>query len=329
MGLEYIYTDSDWNELGYLTHFDADVEIGEYDVSKNDFELTLSLEDRDPLYTIGSLFYKEDTEIGGVIQRLKINTSDNTITMIGPTFRGSLEKEYVQPPSGSTYLSLNDEANTCINTLIGDRFDGLFVVDNIGASNINVRYDVRDINLLQALEKALGASNARLCIRHKIDGKVHLWAEKINDLSDTLQYDNDYQIGMIVKTESKPYNHIFALGKGELLDRLRVNLYLQIDGSWSESNQIYTGLDRKTYKYEDVNVDDRAELIKNATEKVVESNESDTLEISFDADDAELFDIVGAKENITGISFKESITQKIIKISDGDVSISYKVGDAK
>ncbi len=41
------------------------------------------------------------------------------------------------------------------------------------------------------------------------------------------------------------------------------------------------------------------------------------------------FDIVGAKENITGISFKEPITQKIIKISDGDISISYKVGDAK
>lgn len=329
MGLEYIYTDSNYNELGYLTHFDADVEIGEYDVSKNDFELTLSLEDRDPLYTIGSLFYKEDTEIGGVIQRLKINTSDNAITMIGPTFRGLLEKEYVQPPSGSAYLSLNGEANTCINALVGDRFDGLFVVDNIGASNINVRYDVRDINLLQALEKALGASNARLCIRHRVDGKVHLWAEKINDLSDTLQYDNDYQIGMIVKTESKPYNHILALGKGELLDRLRVNLYLQIDGSWSESNEIYKGLNRKTYKHEDVNVENRTELIKNATEKVVESNESDTLEISFDADDAELFDIVGAKENITGISFKEPITQKIIKISDGDVSISYKVGDAK
>ena len=329
MELEYIYTDTNYKELGYLTHFDADVEIGEYDVSKNDFELTLSLEDRDSLYTIGSLFYKEDTEIGGVIQRLKINTSDNTITMIGPTFRGLLEKEYVQPPAGSTYLILNGEANACINTLISDRFDGLFVVDNIGASNINVRYNVRDINLLQALEKALGASNARLCIRHQIDGKVHLYAEKINDLSDTLQYDNDYQIGMIVKTESKPYNHILALGKGELLDRLRVNLYLQTDGSWSNSNEVYKGLNRKTYKHEDVNVEDRAELIKNATEKVSEANETDTLEISFDADNAELFDIVGAKENITGISFKEPITQKIIKISDGDISISYKVGDAK
>ena len=329
MGLEYIYTDSNHNELGYLTHFDADIELGKYDVSKHDFELTLSLEDRDPLFTVGSLFYKENTEIGGVIQRLKINTSDNTITLIGPTFRGLLEKEYVQPSDGSAYLTLNDEANACINTLIGDRFDGLFVVDNIGTSNINIKYDVRDINLLQALEKALGASNARLCIRHQVDGKVHLSAEKINDLSDTLRYDNDYHIGMIVKTESKPYNHILALGKGELLDRLRINLYLQTDGSWSESNQVYTGLDRKTYKHEDVNADDRAELIKNATEKAVEANESDTLEISFDADDAELFDIVGAKENITGISFKEPITQKIIKISDDDISISYKVGDAK
>lgn len=329
MGLEYIYTDANYNELGYFTHIDADIEIGEYDVSKNDFELTLSLEDRDPLFTVGSLFYKENTEIGGVIQRLKINTSDNTITLIGPTFRGLLEKEFVQPPNGNAYLNLNAEANTCINTLIGDRFDSLVTVDNVGASNINVKYDVRDINLLQALEKALGASNARLCIRHRVDGKIHLYAEKINDLSDTLQYDNDYQIDMIVKTESKPYNHILCLGKGELLNRLRVNLYLQDDGSWSESNQVYTGLERKTYKHEDVNVESRDELTKNAIEKVAEANESDTLEISFDADDAELFDIVGAKENVTGISFKEPITQKIIKISDDDIEISYKVGDAK
>ena len=148
-------------------------------------------------------------------------------------------------------------------------------------------------------------------------------------MSDTLQYDNDYQIDMTVKTETKPYNHILALGKGELLDRLRINLYLQSDGSWSETNETYKGLNRKTYKHEDVNVEKRDELIKNATEKVAEANESDTLEISFDADDAELFDIVGAKENITGISFKEPITQKIIKISDDDISISYKVGDAK
>lgn len=329
MGLEYIYTDASYNELGYLSHTDADIEIGEYGVSKNDFELTLSLEDRDPLFTVGSLFYKENTEIGGVIQRLKINTSDNTITLIGPTFRGLLEKEYVQPPAGSAYLTLNGEANACINTLIGDRFDGLFVVDNIGASNINVKYDVRDINLLQALEKALGASNARLCIKHQIDGKVHLYAEKINDLSDTLQYDNDYQISMIVKTKSKPYNHILCLGKGELLNRLRVNLYLQSDGTWSESNETYKGLSRKTYKHEDVNVEDHAELIKNATEKVAEANEGNMLEISFDADEVELFDIVGARENITGISFKEPITQKIIKINDDDVEVSYKVGDAK
>ena len=329
MELEYIYTDANYNELGYLAHFDADIEIGKYDVSKNDFELTLSLEDRDPLFTVGSLFYKEDSEVGGIIQRLKINTSGNTITMIGPTFRGLLEKEFVQPPNGSAYLTLNGEANTCINVLIDGRFSNLFVVDNIGASNINVKYDVRDINLLQALEKALGASNAKLCIRHRVDGKIHLYAEKINDLSNTLQYDNDYQIDMTVKTESKPYNHILCLGKGELLNRLRINLYLQPNGSWSESNETYKGLNRKTYKHEDVNVEKRDELIKNATEKVAEANESYTLEISFDADDAELFDIVGAKENITGISFKEPITQKIIKISDDDLSISYKVGDAK
>lgn len=330
MELEFTYTDSNYKELGYLKHIDADIELGKYGISNNDFELTLSLEDRDPSFGVGSLFYCEGTEIGGFVEQIKVNTDDETITMIGPTFRGALEKEYVQPPDGKEYLNLNDEANKCINTLLSDRFDNLYTVDDVGSSGTNVKYDIRDINLLEALEKTLATGNLKLDIRHKNDGKIHMKAVRIADLSDRLQIDNNYQIGMTVKTESKPYNHILALGKGELLDRLRINLYLLKDGTWSETEQYYKGLDRKTYKHEDVNVDDNEELKNNAIEKVEEANESDTLEISFDgSDDAELFDIVAAKENITGISFKQSITQKIIKITDDDVSVSYKVGDAK
>lgn len=326
MELDFIYTNKNYTELGFLKRATLDVEIGKYGTSKNDFEITLSSTNRDVNFDDGSLFYCENTEWGGMIRHKKVNTSDNTITFIGETFRGMLGKEYIQPPTGSAYLKLKGEANKCINTLIDGRFNNLFVVDEIGDSGIQVNYDVRDLNLLEALEKALGNVNAKLDIKHQKDGKVHLKAVNITDLSNTHQFDNNYKVTMVVETQNKPYNHILALGKGELTERLRLNLYLQKDGSWGDI-EYYSGIDRKTYKHEDVNIEDATELREKSIEKVKEVNGTDKLDISFSSDDAELFDIVGAKEQITGISFKEPITQKILKGSIENLKITYKVGE--
>lgn len=324
--MDLIYTDSNFIEKGYLKNADLDLDIGKYSVSSNDFELTLNEKDRDPPFSDGSLFYSEGTEFGGIVDHLKVNTESNSITFKGYTFRGFLQKEYIQPPEGSAYLTLKGDANQCLNTLIENRFGNLYTVDDIGSSGITVNYQIRDLNLLDAIERMLSNSNAKLEIRHMTDGKVHLKAVLIKDLSNTIQYDESYKLSMVVEAQKKPYNHILALGKGELLDRLRVNLYLQSDGTWStsETNQ---GMDRTTYKYEDTNEEEQDKLIEKATEKIASENGTDTLSISFDADNANLFDIVSAKESITGISFKEQITQKILKISGSSIDISYKVGE--
>lgn len=324
--MDLIYTDQNYIEKGYLKNVSLDLEIGKYSVSSNDFELTLNEKDRDPSFTDGSLFYSEETEIGGMVDHLKVATSTNSITFKGYTFRGMLQKEYVQPPSDNAYLIMKGDANTCISTLIGSRFGDLFVVDEIGSSGITVSYQIRDLNLLDAIERMLSEKNAKLDIRHMSDGKVHLKAVAINDLSESIQYDNSYKLSMTVESKKKPYNHILCLGKGELLDRLRINLYLQSDGSWSTS-ETNRGMDRRTYKYEDSNEEESDKLIENAINKIAEENGTDTLSISFDADNADLFDIVSAKESITGISFKQPITQKILKINGSSVDISYKVGE--
>ena len=60
---------------------------------------------------------------------------------------------------------------------------------------------------------------------------------------------------------------------------------------------------------------------------MIEENGTDNLDISFESDNADLFDIVSTKEQITGISFKSQITQKILKITNNSIAISYKVGD--
>lgn len=326
--MDLIYTNSQLQERGFLKDYEMDLEIGKQGESANDYELTIKTASIPEGLDYGSLVYYEGTEYGGIVERKKVDTSAGTITFMGPTFRGLLEKEYVQPPEGQTHLKAKGEANEVINSMIAGRFGDLLVVDEIGSSGISVNYDIRDMNLLKAIENTLKAKNGKLEVKHQEDGKVHLKAAEITDISDLVQYDSSYQVGMLVETKIRPYNHILALGKGELLDRLRVNLYLQEDGSWSET-ETGSGLGRKTYKYEDTNTEDALELQEAAVKKVTEENGTDTLSVSFDADNAELFDVVAVKEEITGVSFKTQITQKIIKFKNNTFDISYKVGEAK
>ena len=97
------------------------------------------------------------------------------------------------------------------------------LLDNVGLSDINVNYQIRDLNLLDALEKMLYKADipSRLDIVFH-DGKVHIQAIPIVDLSELLQYDKSYGITMIAQTPESSYNHIIALGKGELTERLRL-----------------------------------------------------------------------------------------------------------
>ena len=327
MGLEFIITNKAYQELGFLKNATIDIEIGKYGVAKNDFELTIPIASREVTFDEGSLFYCNNTEWGGIVKRKKVDTGKEKITFKGSTFRGLLENEYVQPSDGESHLVLKGDANTCINTLIQGRFGGLFVVDDIGSSGITVNYQVRYLNVLQALEKTLNSGGAKLDIYfNNLDKKVHLKASLIKDLSDSTRYDNDYQIQMIVETKDQQYNHILALGQGELEERLKLNLYLHEDGSWGDS-EYYSGLDKKTYKFEDVNSDTLEKLRENALKKINDQRTTDNLDISFDADDVSLFDIVGAKEKITGVEFKEQVTQKILKGSIDSLSVSYKVGE--
>ena len=164
------------------------------------------------------------------------------------------------------------------------------------------------------------------------DKKVHLQAVPIVDLSELLRYDNSYGISMISEKAISKYNHIVALGKGELTERIRVNLFLQDDGTWNTSeNAKYAGLKRKTYLYDNSNEEDESKLIESSIEATEKANGTDTLNINFTTDEASLFDYVGSKEEITGIEFKEQITKKVLKVTiSGIIShckFEYKVGD--
>ncbi|MGN0339530.1 MAG: hypothetical protein ACI4D0_03440 [Lachnospira sp.] len=81
---------------------------------------------------------------------------------------------------------------------------------------------------------------------------------------------------------------------------------------------------QKTYytKY----VDNYEDLVTNGLDKLRSYYEADKIDISFDSDkEYDIGDVVGATENVTGISVWQQITKKIVKI-DTEINIEYEVG---
>ena len=116
------------------------------------------------------------------------------------------------------------------------------------------------------------------------------------------------------------------MGQGELAERIKINRYLQEDGSWGDT-EFYSGLDKKSYKYENVNAVDETTLMAELESVIAALSTTETLDISFEADEVELFDIVGAKEQITGVSFKQAVVGKILKGQIGQAKIEYNIGE--
>ena len=329
--LDFQYTDSSFIELGQIENaVKVDIEIGKYKVASNDFELVINEKYWNENFDKGSLFYVVGTEYGGLIGPKEVDTATHNITFRGQSLRGLLEKEYVQPPDGYTHLVLKGTAEACLKKVIGNRFGEMIVVEK-SDTNIDVNYQIRDMNLLDAIERFLLKASIPSKLEIKFYNKqMHVKAVPIRDISEYVQLDDSYNLQMIVGEAKEGFNHILALGNGELLDRIRINLFKQEDGTWGD-HEVYKGFDRKTFKFEDPNAKDIEELKQRAIESCEEKNGSDSIKVTFGADEAELFDIVGAKEKITGISFKEKITQKIlsgsIKNFKADVKIEHKVGD--
>lgn len=70
-----------------------------------------------------------------------------------------------------------------------------------------------------------------------------------------------------------------------------------------------------------------ATMVAQAIQKIQDANNADALKIDLEETEQtyDIGDIVGAIENVTGISTIQEITQKIVKINNDDVTITYEV----
>lgn len=328
--LELIISDPNGLETGYTPEATLDMEIGDV----NDFELKIPLESwNEEKYGYGNRIYIPNTEYGGLLEDLAVNTKNNEVTWTGYTWRGLLSQKIVEPPEGQDHLVLNGELNTVIKQLVGNRFGDLIVVDDEVTDVFLNNWQVdRYVTLYAAIMKILDTYGYRLSIAYKQEeypdtGAVHLKAMKVADYSDDIEYSQDGQLYFTVRDYRMGINHLICLGTGQNEERIVLHLYVQKDGSVG-TTQYYTGLAERAAVY-DYSTAEADKLQEDGEKKLKELMNYTSVSVSVADTDLEIGDIIGGYEEVTGITVKQPVAGKILRIEDEKATIEYKVKGAE
>lgn len=315
-------------DIGALLDYSFDLAYG-YD--ENNFELKVNVNNH--VCKAGYIVYIENTEYGGVITKMRVKTSTNELIYIGPTWHGILETKILEPSIAADYLICNGEANTVINSLIStmglsDLFKASSENSGLTISNYSMN---RYINGYEGIKKMLSTVSGKLKINFQVDsyskeGFVILSATPIDDYSQDDEFDSS-QIDFDVEKNYKATNHIICLGKGDLKDREVIHMYCDTEGNIS-TTQSQFGLNEVTDIYENANAESSIELKQGGIKILKECWNKDSLQIDFDGSkNYDIGDIVGARENTTGIVMAKAIIKKIVTIKNNIVTITHKVGE--
>lgn len=319
--MDLIFATDEKIDIGVMQDFTFDLAFGS---DENDFELTTDISNH--VCRAGYFIYIENTEYGGIINRIKVQTDSNTLIYKGRTWHGILASRILEPDAGDDYLVCNGEANEVIGILIERMNLSELFRANVSDSGLMIsNYKMnRYIDGYEGIRKMLSSVNAKLKIYFQ-EGFVVLSAEALVDYSQDEEFDSS-QINFSVEKDYKPVNHMICLGQGELKERTVIHLFADIQGKISYVQSIF-GMDEITETYENVNAESMEELEKGGRDALKEAWNSDSLEINVDsARSYDIGDIVGAREHITNIFVARPIVKKIVTIKGDIVTTSYKVG---
>lgn len=317
--MDLIYTNQNREDIGVLQDFSLDLAFGS---GENDFELTVSRENN--VAQAGCYIYIQGTEYGGIIDAVKSDTGTAEVTYSGRTWHGILNSKILEPDSGQAYLTVSGDANTVLATLIARMGLGALFQALSAPSGITVKsyqFD-RYISGYNGILKMLKTVVAKLRIVHN-GTNVVISAVPVTDYTQDGVSDDQTAL-TVLKTKNK-VNHLICLGNGELADRMVIHLYADAAGNISQT-QTFTGLEEYTAVYDYSSVESEEDLVAGGTERFKELLQQDQLDVDFpESDDIySVGDIVGATDNVTGISIAVPVTKKIVKIEGDLVSVTIE-----
>lgn len=310
------------DELGALKNFYLDYSIS-MEKGDNTFELRMPLKNSDVILEKGQYIVSPDIECGGRIDSIRIQTQSDTIYYEGRTVRGLLESHIIIPPSGQDYYTFTGTIYNAVYTLLDSCALTPFfrLVDTgITTSVTNYKFE-RYIDLYSGLVKLLKENGLKFVFRKAdVQFKFDIFIYPITDFSVDQEFSSD-QYDMDITKASTTVNHLIGLGKGELKDRIVEHRYIDLNGNIS-TVPYQTGVNEVAEVY-DYSSAERDELIESMVERLQEMQTSDSIKITLGDVEADVGDKFRAVEETTGIEATQYVTQKVITMTENDITCRY------
>lgn len=225
--VDLIYTDENRKDLGVLQEFSFDCAFGK---DENSFELIMPR--REKLLSEGCFVYVENSEIGGVVDKIGVNTTENQIIYKGRTWHGIIAERTIEPPVGEDYMIFSGEANS----VLGDVITALNLSDLFEASDEDSGFEIvnfycRYQNPMNVISQMLHEVTAKLSVVY--DGKkqkVILSAIPYVDYSLDEEWSASNK-SFEAEKDYLPVNHLICLGQGDLADRYTIHLFTDEAGN--------------------------------------------------------------------------------------------------
>lgn len=259
--MDLIYADRNKIELGVIQDCTFDCAFGS---DENNFECSVDMDNH--VCQEDYFIYFDETQYGGIIDRVAVSTENHTITYKGRTWHGILNSRVLSPAAGYDYLTLTGEANEVIAEIIKLTNTGNIFTASTEDSGLYIPgYQIRYEYAYTAILKMLTNVNGKLKFKH--DGNlVQLRVENIADYYNNEEFHSS-QIGFSAEKFYNVSNHFVCLGSGELKDRYVIHLFTNENGEvqpyyntekpvsdsdyiLDESQKVMVGNEERVYLYE-------------------------------------------------------------------------------
>lgn len=314
--VDLIYADAYGREVDMLPWFAGEFSVG----VQNNFSVKVP-----PGLGIEEDWYLmiPETEFGGIVDDVDIDTSKPYATVGGRTWQGMLQGNVVEPDEGKSHYVCSGD----LNDAFGDIIARLDLTERIMAdpkpSGFTVSsYAIRNQPGYQAMRDMARSCGAK--VRFRYDGKLRKCVVSAVARAD---HSDDGVDGDAVKFRIKRKrvaNAFFGYGKGEGASRITVHRYMDEDGNLSDKQTLF-GVKRIVDVYDSPN-SELAELIEGIEKRAREKRE-DKLACSMSSatsGDYDIGDIVGGTSTRHNFSMVTEVAQKIAKVTPQGIKCETK-----
>lgn len=246
--------------LGQLSSFDIDFDA----TGEKNFEMTID----NFILRKGYWIFIPNTEIGGIVDSVTVNTEDESVRYTGRNFRGILNDKVISVPSGQSSVSVQGNIQDVINNLLEQAGIGLmFTCKTPKTEYVNnyIDYVFQPFcTLYDGIMAMAQAFNYKLIFSYNAQtSQVEITPMLIENFTDFLVYTKNSSIALELSDNSMSTNHFILVGYGEENERYQIDLFVnenaQImdfatvinpmkdsDYILDDRNQVYFGIEEKT-----------------------------------------------------------------------------------